>query len=259
MKWIAFLTWAVIALSCVTEPGLITGSEEAVEELPPHWEQLVEGSELMVDVNYKYHESVLRSGDQVLSTGEMMLSNEMLLRRMSWDDYLHNFILSLEMDKRDDVLNGITRFHHDYDPVDRVIRFEPLRLLSGPYARHSYVSLMGRLTADEAVASVRFRYYGQNWLFVDRITVVADDFRWESTRSDFQRDHSSGTVWEWRSFSLSDSEVRAMIDQVVHADQAIVRFYGTQYYRDLNVTERMQEDIAALLRAIDAINRGPEG
>lgn len=215
-------------------------------ETEPDWQPLVEGSNLMTDVNYEYYDR-----------GEMLLSNDMLLRVNDWENYLQDFISSFPVDQRDAILRALSRFYQEYDRVEQVVRFEPLRYLSGPYSRlsESFVSLRGHFDGNERVeASAYLRYNGRSWIFAERVTVVADDFRWDSPQLDFRRDHSSGNVWEYVYLPLADENIREMIDAIASADEAIVRFHGDQYYSDLDVTSRMKEDIAAMLMAIDSVN-----
>jgi hypothetical protein len=208
----------------------------------PNWVQLTDGAEIYYDKNYQYHPS------------EMQLSNGMLLRGDDWNNCLKSFIESIPAKKRFDILDGITRYYFEYDKVEKKIKFEPLRYISGPYSSNSYISLKGSLTNQKAQALLMIQYMGDSWVFADNIKIVADDFSWQSPKIEFYRDNTS-VVWEYTYFNLDNLETRNLIDKIISAKESIIRFVGPQYYSDLVVTERMKSDIKAMLKAIDTINR----
>jgi len=225
------------------------GSDPAAED-SPRWVSLVKGSDLAYDA-HDLAEKRARYGDDF---SEMVLSNGARLRGDSWDDYLKDFILSLPQDNRHQVLDGITRHFHQYDRVENAIRFEPLRLLSGPYARSSYVALRGIIKDDVAHAFLRIRYYGRDWLFADRLTIVLDNERISFDSLQFSRDHSGGNVWEYVNLPLSREEYRDLSKEISESENVIIRFHGRQYYSDLEVTDRMKEDLNAMLNAVGVLN-----
>ena len=178
----------------------------------------------------------------------------MLLRGDTWNGFLKEYVESLPLGKRNDVLNGLTRFYKEYDKVDRIIKFEPRRYISGPYSSNSYVSLKGSFTKTKASALLKIHYYGSDWIFANRITIVADDFTWKSPALNFYRDHYT-KVWEYAYLNLNKAEYRKLADRISSSKEVIIRFHGKQYYDDLQVTERMKQDISAMLKAIDAVNK----
>ncbi|HBG78647.1 MAG TPA: hypothetical protein DDW84_07390 [Phycisphaerales bacterium] len=208
----------------------------------PNWVKLTEGVEIYYDQNYQYHPA------------EMKLSNGMLLRSEDWTNCLKGFVESIPANKRYDVIDGITRFYFNYDKFEKAIKFEPLRYISGPYASNSYISLKGSLTNQKTQALLKVQYMGDSWIFADRIKIVADDFSWQSPTIEFYRD-STSVVWEYTYFDLANPEIRNLVDKIISANEVVIRFIGPQYYSDFDVPNRMKTDIAAMLKAIDTINR----
>ena len=151
------------------------------------------------------------------------------------------------------MLDGLTKFYKEYDKVDKTIKFDPLRYISEPYAFNSYVSLTGNLTKSKANAFLKVRYHGSSWIFANSITVVADDFKWESPELKFYRD-SYTKVTEYAYLDINKPEHRKIADKIISSKEVIIRFNGDQYYHDLEVTERMKKDIYVMLKTIDAIN-----
>lgn len=209
--------------------------------MEPKWTPLTDGSSLSFDENYAHHPQ------------EMRLSNNKLLRGESWNGYLKRYVESFPVEKRGPILDGITRHVTDYDKVEGFIRFEPVRYISEPYSRKSYVAVMGVLRPGKATALLKLHYYGDSWLFAEGVKVVTDGVPFQSPALKFSRDHYGGKVWETALLDLSKPEVRALADKIVASKEAIIRFQGKQYYSDLTVTDRMREDIGAMLKAIDAI------
>ncbi|WP_283786217.1 hypothetical protein QNI23_007445 [Bermanella sp. WJH001] len=246
MKRIFAITLTFIFAGCAatnpTYPPRSTENTAQTSSITPKWEPLFEGAELKTDVNYKYYPR------------EMKLSNDMLLRGDTWNGFLKEYIENLPLGKRNDLLNGLTRFYKEYDKVDKIIKFEPLRYISGPYSSNSYVSLKGSFTKSKASALLKINYYGSDWIFSNRITIVADDFTWKSPALKFYRDHYT-KVWEYTYLDLDKAEYRMLADKITSSKEVIIRFHGKQYYDDLEVTERMKQDISAMLKAIDAINK----
>ena len=222
--------------------------KESVKTLPKKevitdkWQPLIEGAEIAQNLSYPYTPS------------EMKLSNEMLLRGKDWDEYLKPFILTQPKENWEVILQGLTRFHTSYDKVDKVMRFEPLRYISGPYSGKTNISVRGLVDKKKASASLRFYYYSKSWLFVNRITVVADDYTWKSPSMNFKRDHSHGNIWEYEYLNLSDPRYRELANKISQSKEVIIRFHGRQYYDDFTVPDRMKNDLRYILRAIDAIN-----
>jgi len=230
----------VACLSALLAFGCSTSEVSSKRALTPNWKPLLEGSTISVDVNHPYHPH------------EMKLSNGMLLRSSDWDGYFKTFVLGLPVDMRDIVLDGLTRYYFEYDKVDRLIKFEPLRYMSEPYSDASYVSAQGSIEGRHAMALLKVKYYGSDWIFANRIKVVADGFTWESPALQFKRDHTT-MVWEYAFLDLAEPLIRSVVDSITKSQVTIVRFRGDQYYYDLNVTQRMKNDLAALLNALDAI------
>jgi len=201
---------------------------------------LFENSKVLADANHKYHPT------------EMKLNNGMYLKANNWNGFLKDYIFSFPEDDRDSILFALTRFRVSFDKVDKIIRFEPLAYFSGPYTFHPYISLIGTLEKSKVKAFVKLRYFGNNWIFAEKVKIVADDFTWESDNLNFTRDNSSGKVWEYAYLDYNNKEIKELLLKIVNSDETIIRFIG-EYYFDLTVTERMKKDIKSLINAIEII------
>lgn len=220
----------------------------------PNWISLVEGSDLKYDGN-----ALAKSlkGRYPNKYREVELTNGALLRLNDWDEYLSNYIYSLPIEKRHPVLDGVSRHYHEYDKVEKFIRFMPLKYISGPYALASHVALRGVLKDSIAFAYLVVQYYGASWIFADRLTIVVDDEKIELDSLVFKRDNHGGDVWEYALLSLANIEYRNIAKKISVANEVIIRFHG-QYYTDLEVSERMKTDLKAMLGAVYTLNNWQE-
>ncbi|WP_460044160.1 hypothetical protein [Pseudomonas sp. S2_H01] len=112
-----------------------------------------------------------------------------------------------------------------------------------------YVSLYFGTEQSSAASyplRLKLHYFGDDWLFVQSVTIKADDQTFNLGGLDFSRDNTGGSVWEWSDAPLSN---RPMIDKVIASKKVIVRFNGRQYYKDFILPDAqklaMKEIIAA--------------
>ncbi len=179
----------------------------------------------------------------------------MSIKKSEWEDFLRDYVESIPVENRETVLDAVSRYSHYFDEVEMYIRYRPLQHGSGPYYNKSYISLIGTLQKNKATAIPVIRYFGESWLFVDRFKVVADDFKWDSPHIKFERDMSGTKVTEWVYLNIELPEIREILEKIITAKKSIVRLYGHQYYRDIEVTDRMKQDISAMLEGVKTINK----
>lgn len=96
---------------------------------------------------------------------------------------------------------------------------------------------------------LRFKveYYDNDWLFVNSYKVAADDYRWQSPKMDFERDHSSGSVWEWSDLAASEKHIE-VAKALANSKKSIIRFQGDQYYSDKLIQDDQKEGINNILK-----------
>ncbi len=204
------------------------------------WVPLYEGSSVMQDMRYKYRKT------------EMKLNNGNLYRVSDWENYLKDFIFQFPETSRDSITDGLTRFYTDYDKVEKIIRFSPIRFLSGPYSGVSYISFDGYLENDTIYPELRLKYDGYNWLFIEGVKIVTDNNSYEIDVEDCYRDAVRGGVIEMFNLPYNDKNAK-MIDDIITSEETIVRFLGKEKYSDFTVNKRMIDDMNAMVKAIKAI------
>lgn len=88
---------------------------------------------------------------------------------------------------------------------------------------------------------LHFQYVAEEWLFIRRVVIKADDKSF--TLDDFgfsgiKTDNGNGKVWEWHDRPVGVKE-REMLNAIATASRVIVRYEGSKYHhdRDLSVAE----------------------
>lgn len=142
------------------------------------------------------------------------------------------FLPKLKAEK--DEMKDVTFYTHKKDPTLR---------------NHVAVYIVKPKSGDPGLR-IKFFYTGEDWLFVERFIVKADEQKFELNAGHFgvERDNAAGRVWEWVDIPVKQTE-HQMLNAITTAKTVTVRFEGKQYYRDLKLkaadVERISEVIAA--------------
>lgn len=104
-------------------------------------------------------------------------------------------------------------------------------------------------------AWLRFKLYYESvdWLFVNKVLVKADDYKKELAGLAFERDNTGGTIWEWYDRDAIDSDIK-LIQNVISSEEAVVRFYGRQYYNDREISFKQKQQLANILSIYEMLN-----
>lgn len=100
----------------------------------------------------------------------------------------------------------------------------------------------------------KIKYYGDDWLFVSSYKIAADDYRWQSPKISFERDHSSGSVWEWSDVAASDKYIE-VAKALANSEKSTIRFQGNQYYSDKRLQDDQKEGIKNILKLFQLMKR----
>ena len=106
---------------------------------------------------------------------------------------------------------------------------------------------------------VQFSYVGDDWIFFDKATIAAGDFRATPTFERPVRDNGGGKVWEhtrllidpdpnpalWA--ALPGRLIPAVTAEKMTGPKVIVRFEGSEYYKDYELKAWEKDSIKAAL------------
>ncbi|MCP6691325.1 hypothetical protein [Pseudomonas donghuensis] len=140
--------------------------------------------------------------------------------------------LDKSLKKDTDEIKGVTWISHKSEPV-----------------LANYMSLYFGVkdgTASAYPLRMKFNYYADSWLFVETVTIKADDQVFNLNKMDFERDNAAGRIWEW-----SDSKVEdmAMLNKILSAKKVVVRYDGRQYYHDFVLPESQKSAMREMVLA----------
>jgi len=107
-----------------------------------------------------------------------------------------------------------------------------------------YVRVLQHEQGD-VLLRLHIQYVANDWLFLEKIIVSAGNTRFTIPKegkfrlSDVNRDNSGGKIWEWITLPVSNAE-KEMLEEMIKSEEVIVRFKGSQYFKDLKLTSEIQ-------------------
>jgi len=78
---------------------------------------------------------------------------------------------------------------------------------------------------------LKIQYVADEWLFIRKFTIKADDKTFTLSGEGIERDNGSGNIWEWYNKPVGPSE-RKLLDAIGSADSVTLRYEGDQYVKD---------------------------
>ena len=91
-------------------------------------------------------------------------------------------------------------------------------------------------------------YCGDDWLFIKKYIIKADNERFELMPDEVKRDNNSGDVWEWSVFGNS-SNIRNIVRKVIESKTAKLRCVGRKYHKDRTITKKEKKALKNILSA----------
>ena len=202
---------------------------------------LFPGSKLLIDADlYKINKE------------QMVLNNGTSIKTSDWNGYLKNLVSDFPPSTADSILDGLTLYYHEWDKVERMIRFDADRNPSANYNGHSYICFSGFIKDKKVIPFVKFNYSGPDWIYANRIKLVCDD---ETFEYDSLRFYTIATTQYVSEYVLMpyNAEMQDLITKIINSKETIIRFYGDPIYSDLVVTNRMKLDLKEFMKTIKAL------
>jgi len=140
--------------------------------------------------------------------------------------------LDANLRKNTDEIKGVTWVSHKSQPV-----------------LDNYMSLyFGTKNGSASIYPLRmkFNYYADSWLFVQSVTIKADEQVFNLDKMDFERDNGSGSIWEWSDSAVEDM---AMLNKIIAAKKVVIRYDGRQYYHDFILPEAQKNAMKEIVLA----------
>lgn len=99
---------------------------------------------------------------------------------------------------------------------------------------------------------MKFQYKADDWLFIDKVTALVEDSNGEKeviqlySGRDFERDNSGGTIWEYADIAVDDTMYLKLL-KINDAKSVKIRYDGSQYYNDRNLTSREKKALSDII------------
>lgn len=96
-------------------------------------------------------------------------------------------------------------------------------------------------------------YVAEDWLFIEKYTIKADEetFTISPGYGEIETDNST-TIWEWYDTTAGPRELR-IARAIANADEVVIRYEGSQYYRDRVVRRAEKTALRNVLNAFEAL------
>ena len=143
--------------------------------------------------------------------------------------------------KRDEFVRIVAAgFFINYDKIEDIFFINPTGDLKSPL--RVYLGVKGA----EVWMRMKPFYIDDSWIFATSYLIVAGESRYQSPVAQFERDHTGGTVWEWRDESPNAAQL-ALLRAVSSASEVTIRFKG-KYNADRTLNTKERTAITSALR-----------
>jgi hypothetical protein len=111
---------------------------------------------------------------------------------------------------------------------------------------------------NEKGPTLRFaiRYYAEDWLFIKNMTFNVDGSNFDYIPANrFKTDSGDGHIWEWADDVVVDEDLPMMVS-IATGEKAKVKFYGTQYYKIVDISQKQRDAFKHILQVYKGLLAG---
>lgn len=103
---------------------------------------------------------------------------------------------------------------------------------------------------------LKIQYVASDWLFIESYLIKADSQTFTIAPGHFaiERDNGYGGIWEWYDTPAEARELR-IARAIAESKHAVIRYNGSQYYRDRTITAAEKKAIQNVLLAYESLAR----
>lgn len=138
-----------------------------------------------------------------------------------------------------DRVEGITWFQHPNQP----------KYLNSRSTVYLYIGRRGE--TGRPTLRMKVQYTSSDWLFVEKVFAWHNGVKELLVDSQFKRD-SNTTIWEWVDIVPSDYQIE-VLRSLANTEEAILRFEGMQYRKDVTLSSGDKRAIREVLLAYDVM------
>lgn len=149
-------------------------------------------------------------------------------------------------------LAAVDRLQKSTDRIENLTWYEHSNQPKYLNSRSTVYLYIGRRGEDGTpFLRMNIQYTGDDWLFVENVVAWHDGIRVPFFEGSFQRDNNT-SVWEWVDERPSAQQIE-VLRQMAEADEAILRYEGEQYRRDVTLSTGDKTAIREVLLAYETM------
>ncbi|MDF3905531.1 hypothetical protein [Paracoccus sp. AS002] len=137
--------------------------------------------------------------------------------------------------KKEDKIEGVTFFEHPNQP----------KYLNTRSTVYLYIGRRGE--NGRPWLRMKVIYTSSDWLFVQRVQAWHDGIKEPFVSGRFDRDHNT-KIWEWQDTEPTDLQL-VILESMANAKEAVFRFEGQQYRKDVTLGAGDKKAIREVLEA----------
>lgn len=149
---------------------------------------------------------------------------------------------------------GLNSLAKSFDDVEKIAWYRDKTTPKVPLGKSVFAYIGSKGT--QHWLRIKIQYAASDWLFVERALVVVDGNKRGQITGSWDRDHSSGTVWESLDLKVSAENI-AVVRAMANAKSVTIRFEGRKHYSDFKVPARDLKAIQNVLAAFDSTGSKP--
>jgi hypothetical protein len=146
------------------------------------------------------------------------------------------------LNKKTDKVSGVDFYEHPNEP----------RFLNSRSTVYLYIGQ--NHGSPRPYLRMKVQYTANTWLFVDSVTAYHDGISEPLVGGGFERDNNT-SIWEWVDEAPDGYQVE-VLRSLAGAREAILRYEGSQYRKDVTLSSGDKAALRDVLAAYDAMNGG---
>lgn len=158
-----------------------------------------------------------------------------------------------EKAERDRLTNATRLMRTSYDDVNEITWYYDKTTPKTSLSNSIYI-YMGKKKDGSPWLRFYTQYSSDDWLFIKKLTIKTDEntHSIEPKYGDVERDHGSGTIWEWYDVSMTNYLYKICQD-IISSKSSKLRYVGDQYHKDKVITAQEKQAMQNVLNAYEAL------
>lgn len=149
-------------------------------------------------------------------------------------------------EKREKAENSLKKFRKKEDEFQGVFFYTESR--APRYVNVNFIYPYIAKNNEDYSLRLKFQYTAEDWLFIEKGIFLIDGEKYIVT-GNWERDHDS-KIWEWLDIPVGETEY-TLLHKIANSKIAKIRYEGSQYRKDRNITSKEKSIIKKTLEVYD--------